>query len=204
VLRFINLWAKARLTGNLFSWSRRREVLHALTRHLFFIFGGDSWERAEQSSIRLGADGLRQLQRAVSTRQVEAGLAESLTVECPALAQLPSEERIGRLASLARKFLHLPPRVHIVTRNTSVTLVRRQAQGSPDDPDWLCEFALRLASDPASALPWAGPSLTAAVKRLFDMPVLARAARFLVLAVDRHAEARPGVAGRPYAGWEWR
>jgi hypothetical protein len=204
LLRVIDLWGRARLTGDLFSLSRRREVLRALTRHVFFVLGGDGWERAERAGERSARDDLRELSRAVSTKHAETGIVQALASEYRAFAQLRIDERVAHLASIARKVLHFPPRVHVVTRRPGGVVVHKQGEGSPGDSDWLCEFALRLASDPHGVSSWAGPNLAAGVRRLYEAPVLARAARFLVLAVDRHTEARLAVAATPHAGWEWK
>jgi hypothetical protein len=90
----------------------------------------------------------------------------------------------------------LPPPSARETRSPGV---RRIPMGGSD---WLCEFALRLASGPAGAASWAGSRVGEGIGRLLDRPILARAARFLVLAVDHHLQAQRSLDAL-YAGWEW-
>jgi hypothetical protein len=44
----------------------------------------------------------------------------------------------------------------------------------------------------------------AGLTRLLEMPTLARAARFLVLAVDRNVRAGPVAADSTVYRWEWK
>ena len=67
---------------------------------------------------------------------------------------------------------------------------------------WLSELALRLASNPAVVEEWAGEKLHAGTTRLLEAPTLARAARFLVIATDRHLQSRTA-PGERYASWGW-
>jgi hypothetical protein len=191
----ITLWSSARITGDLLSSSRQRDVLLALARHLFFVLGGDAWERAEVI-MAAGDRGLHELKRAVFTKRWEAGLSAALMLEYPTLALATNDARVARLTSLARSFLALPRPPATATRSPGV---KRSALS---DSDWLCEFALRLASDPGGTASWAGDSMEVGLRRLSEMPTLARAARFLVLTVDRHQQNQGPVEGL-YAGWDW-
>ena len=74
---------------------------------------------------------------------------------------------------------------------------------NPYRPEWLAEFALRLASNPVGLVTWAGEDLKAGLSRLFEVSVLARAARFFVLVVDRHLQSSSAQVKHWYAGWEW-
>ena len=67
---------------------------------------------------------------------------------------------------------------------------------------WLSELALRLASNPAVVEDWAGEELRTGTTRLLAVPTLARAARFLVIATDRHLQSR-AAPGELYASWGW-
>jgi hypothetical protein len=199
MLRLIDLWTQARVTGSVFSLSRRRKVVLELTRHLFYILCGTAWERAEGSWMRHGGGGFGTLQRAVS----DSRIAETITRECSRLAALPSTDRVRTLASLVRKPANLVPRAHVVMRKPGSAIIQRKPDLTRDDTEWLCELALRLASDPSGVTAWAKPNLTAGVKRLFELPIIALAARFLVLAIDHHAQ-RPSLADGLYGGWAWK
>jgi hypothetical protein len=81
-------------------------------------------------------------------------------------------------------------------------VVRRVQGVGPEHSAWLAEFALRMASDPVTISAWAGEHVDASVKKLLDVPTLARAARFLVLAVDQQKKS-VAASGEVYAGWGW-
>jgi hypothetical protein len=59
-----------------------------------------------------------------------------------------------------------------------------------------------MASDPMTLGAWAGEHLDTGIKKLLEAPTLARAARFLVLAVDQQSQPTAAV-GEIYAGWGW-
>ena len=69
-------------------------------------------------------------------------------------------------------------------------------------PRWISEFALRLMSDPARVRAWAKSGFQDGIEGLMRRPVVARAARLLVLALDRE---RGQVFDGPHLhnGWEW-
>lgn len=186
VLAIAQLWGRARLPGDFFSATRRRDVLLALGSHATRLLCGENWARAELAA-RGGTDGMTRLKEAVSRQPGEVGIGVVLERDWADLAASTCRERVERIASLATKFRLLP------------------STGPTDESDagWLSELALRLASDPAGAEAWAGERLRAGLTRLMELPTLARAARFLVLSTDRHyqSQAQPGGL---YAGWEWR
>jgi hypothetical protein len=202
ILALIFLWSGARLTGNLLSTMRKREVLLALTRHLFFILCGEGWERAE-ASIGNDEDSLRALKRAVSTKRDEVEFAAALALSIPTLAEASCDERVARLASLVKRFLHFAVSGGTPSRHTDVGAPRKLAP-NPDDPDWLCELALRLGSNPAETPAWAGRTFAAGVARLFRAPTVSRAARFLVLAVEQSTGGEDSMTGPLYSGWDWK
>lgn len=182
------LWRRARLTGDLLSKTRQCTVLHAFASHIFRLIGGDNWTGAELS-VRDREDGLIELKRAVSRRPQEIGIGAALIRDYAALAVATSKDKVGRLGSLASKFLALP--------STPVSGV-----SNANNVEWLAEFALRLASDPAEVEVWAGQHLRVGLARLLELPTLARAARFLVLATDHHLQSRTA-SSELYAGWGW-
>ena len=200
LLKLAVLWRHARLSGNLLSSLRQRDVLLALTCHMFLILGGENWKQAE-SSARESGRGVLELKRAISKRREEAGLATVLAQEYASLVTATCDERVGRLTSLAIRFLSMPSATILVDRIGS-TLIRRRPERDANDSHWLCELALRLASDPASAETWAGKNLQTGIAWLLENPTLARAARFLVIVIDRHLRQN-ATLGQLYAGWEW-
>ena len=193
-------WGSARLPGDLFSATRQRDVLRALSAHIFRLIGGDTWASAELS-LSSGPDGLAELKRAISKRREEANVGATLAIDYAALSAATCEERVQRVASLATSFHLLPPlpRPEILSNGA---VIRRGRPAGERDPMWLSELALRLASNPAVVEEWAGEELRAGTTRLLEVPTLARAARFLVIATDRHLQSR-AAPGERYASWGW-
>ena len=175
------LWARARLPGDLFSRTRQQEVLFSLAHHIFGLLCGENWARAE-ASLANPSNGLVRLQDAISRRPDEVALGVALARDHPELIELPTTDRIARIADLGKRFLSIP---------------------DTDEAYWLAQLALRLASAPSDVGLWAGPRLRDGVAGLMELPTLARAARYLVLASDRYLESRT-TAGELYAGWGWK
>ena len=129
-----------------------------------------------------------------------------LHLKCKELAEVRPAQRVGIFASLAQDYglvLPCPPQREIVERSISpgLTVVGRVQGVGPEDSAWLAEFALRMASDPSTLEAWASEHIDAGTRKLLEVPTLVRAARFLVLAVDKQKEH--AIAGEFYAGWGW-
>jgi hypothetical protein len=181
-----HLWGAAKSSGDILSVRNRLTVLNAITHQILLLIGGDRWGTAERE-FESGGD-LDVLQQAVSKRPEELGIAAALAHETVQLAAATLETRIRRLAELAASSRLLAP---------------GWLGGTvPDSPSWIAEFALRLASSPKDAATWGGSHLRTGVTRLMEAPTLARAARFLVIATDRHLQSR-AAPGELYASWSW-
>lgn len=182
------LWRAGRPSGNFLSTTNQRIVLRAIVQHIMLIVGGERWAKAEHAAAEGQDPGLANLKRAVSRRQEELGIAAALALETSTLSEAPLITRVNRLAELAKSF-------RVVPTDAPTGSVTR-------DPIWLAELALRLSSDPGAVGPWSGKYRTLGITRLVEAPTITRAARFLVLATDRHLQSRT----RPnelYAGWSW-
>lgn len=205
LLSLAQLWGGARLSGDLIAGARRGVVLRALTAHILAVLGGRAWASAES---RLKDErGLVDLKRSISDKGYELGLGSGLQLEYRALADEPPAKRAARLASLAESFRLARPSTHqreLVGRSSTpgLTVVRRLPRMGPGHSAWLAEFALRLSSDPVTISAWAGEHVDESVKKLLEVPTLARAARFLVLAVEQHKKS-VAAPGELYAGWGW-
>lgn len=174
ILQCIGLWSGAQLLNNNVSAKGQRDVLHALLTRLFSILAGPEWANAETSPL-IHAVRLRKLERLVAS-----DVAEELS---GARAQFARISTYWRLEGFSK-------------------LMVASYQGILDHSD--CEFALRLASDPATASAWADKSLGHKVRLLIKHPVLARAARFLVLALEHRTQDQAGIRDKLYPGWDWR
>lgn len=184
-LSIARLWGTARMAGDYLSATRQREVLLTLARHTSRVVCGENWARAEEA-LEAGRESVAGLQRVVSRRHEEGEIGVALARKYSRLATATVKDRVDFVAELATKHLLVGKR-----------------PGNAGDPQWLAELVLRLASDPAKVESWAGQDLRAGVGRLLEeLPTLARAARFLVVATDRHLGTPPG-SGELYASWRW-
>lgn len=181
-------WANARSSGDILSVTSRRKTLHVIVRHAVGLIGGEGWAKAEADFEEGSARDLSILVRAVTRRSDELRFASTLAREATGLAQTSTGERVGRFAELVG--------AHGVLRE-------REGDGRVSrDPEWMAELALRLASNPRDAVAWAAADGRAAVARLMEVPILARAARFVVLATHNCSDAG-ATPGEVYAGWAW-
>lgn len=193
LIQIIELWAGARMTGNLFSLVMRRDVLLALVREIFRLVAGDRWAEVEALYGR-GTGTTVQPVTGLLKKREESDLAAELSAMAPDLAQATPRERTQRLAALATRHLYL-----------------RAPVGGGDSPGettesrilWLSEFALRLASCSRDTVKWAGNKLYQAISDLLEAPGLARVARFLVLAVAREG-GTSAFGSDLYEGWVWQ
>ncbi|XXF79749.1 hypothetical protein P2318_08305 [Myxococcaceae bacterium GXIMD 01537] len=205
LLSFARLWGTARLSGDLITGARQRAVIRALTAQVLSILGGQAWARAESNVA--APNGLAELKRSISQNRHEAGIGAKLQLDYGSLAEAPPRTRVASLASLAERSRLVTPSTNhreVIGRASGpgLTVVRRVQSVGPEFSHWLAEFALRLASDPVTLEAWAGDHVDVSIKRLFDVPTLARAARFLVLAVEQQRNS-PAAVGETYAGWGW-
>jgi hypothetical protein len=196
--RINGTWARARIPGNLIGMAWRRDVLRALTREIFRIIGGDAWTRAELAT----SDAFDELKRSVSRKQEERNIAAGLFRVREELAQKSCERRVQRLAESITTF-RLLPHVAGAALVTAGGAVLRGRPPNDQDAHWLAGLALRLASAPASVEEWAGTGLDSGLTKLMEIPTIARAARFLVLVIDRDSNTLATLEA-PYAGWGWK
>ena len=191
------LWGQARLPGDLLATFRRRKALCALVSELSRLLCGGHWSKVEEEfSSRPDTRAIETLTRAVSTNSIEARIGTAMIRRAKTMAHEPLSQRIDHLASAAIEHRLLPERIGRMARNTP------ESAGGVR-PKWLAEFALRLASDPASVGPWAGPELRAGLNSLLEAPSLMRIARLLVIATTRYMPSQ-SLSGELYPGWKWK
>jgi hypothetical protein len=200
-LRLARPWGDAHLPGDPISAKRQRDVIDAFATHIIQIIGGDHWIR-EETTCRQANGPMDRLAIAVSRRHDETSFGAAIHQHTNELAKASCRQRVAWLASLSKRYLS-PLRPPKDNDSANPNGHGRPATG-PENSEWLCELALRLASCPSTVEQWAADFLNAGVKRLVEeMPTLARAARFMVLAIDRYLESAAGL-GEVYAGWRWQ
>ena len=194
-LYFARIWREAGLSGDPLSRSRQQTVLKALTQEIFRLIGGDYWGAAERKSSNHTSQQLEALSRAVFRQSSEQIVGADLLDRAESLSQETLDSRIAYLASLATKYCRLPRAPESPDGQHSAS------DAGPESPQWLCALALRLASDAGGVEEWAAGFLPEGLRRLLELPTIARAARFLVIAVD--ACLQEDAAGELYRGWNW-
>lgn len=203
LVRFVQLWSAAKLPGNVIAELRRRKVVGFLMAHLWALIGGDRWGRKEDEFSRevIGIGGLRLAVSSIRSpngserpptdifpRELLTELQTApLSHRCAALVDLIERRRLMPYSARSRP---IAPSLHPVKSNGDASTAK------------LAEFALRIASDPATLTLWADGEFNRGIESLLKAPTLARAARFLVLAIDNqlHSAVQPGEI---YAGWRW-
>lgn len=198
----IQLWASARLPGDVLSLNWQREVLLTLTAHIFRMLSGDNWWR-EEAAVSHGNDNrLAVLSCIISTLREHMVIGATLQRDRNALTKASVQDRIECFSTLIKPFLGVASkRVTILTSRGKV--VQRTEPPKVENPKWLAELALRLASDPREVKAWAGSELQAGLRRLLEQPLLARAARFLVLATLPPGRQMAPQRRALYPGWQW-
>lgn len=177
-----DLWATASLPANPFGENRRDAVLRAIAATLGGVIGGEHWERMELS-IAAGDGGFEpaRLQSAVGDKPFYQSLARDLARHVSQFRRLPPEKRAAPFA------------VALAAHSHNSWMHAGNSR--------LAEFLLRLASDPASLARWPADELKADVQRVLDLPVLARAARFLVLMTQQDES---GTSSSRRGVWRWQ
>jgi hypothetical protein len=200
-LHAVRPWGEARLPGDPITTKRQRDVIDAFATHIVQIIGGDHWTR-EESSTRQSSGAMDKLASAVSRRHEEALFGAVINRDAHELAAATCKKRTAWLGALTKRYL--PPLRLEKTNDSDHGSGNGSPATGPDSPEWLSELGLRLASAPFTVEQWAGCSLERGVKRLLEeVPTLARAARLMVLAIDRNLESAAG-PGEVYAGWRWQ
>jgi hypothetical protein len=175
-------WAQGKLPGDVISAIRRREVLLTFAHYIAGLICGAKWAKAEIQA----ATGCRQstlLRDTISKRAEHAEMGKRLEEACGEFANDDTQTRLAEFTFIL----------------ADVGLL-----ASKDDPEWICELALRLASDPGTVESWAGIKLHPGVKRLMETETtLARAARFVVLSIARDPNSE-AVPNQLYKGWQWK
>jgi hypothetical protein len=180
-IKLTGRWSEASLPADPFGEIRRTAVLRAITAHIASLIGGDRWEHLERRLL-IGRDSpsMSELRDGVGEQRYQRELALDLSHHVGRLQTLQPEKRAAPLAFALH--MHAPP-----------------AGVRPDDSRF-AEFLLRLASDPTTLLSWPAEDCQVTLRRALDSPVVLRAARYVVLAIDGATEE---VAGVTYAGWAW-
>jgi hypothetical protein len=165
LIEVANKWAAASVPANPFAWTGRVNVERAIMRHLAGLIGGQRWASLEQKAAG-DSESIRtsDLESALGNEPYQRTLARKLLQELDRLTSLSPEKRVQTFADLLAR--HAP----------RAGAHRRDLR--------LAEFLLRLASDPASLARTPETEMKSGIELALTSPLLLRAARFVVLAID--------------------
>jgi hypothetical protein len=183
------LWGRAKSSGDFVTVENRRFVLHKIIQHIFLLLGGERWAKEEIKFETGQYINLSNLVMAVTKRKEERNIVEAITLDINNLSLANTEERLKYFTDIAIKIEQLQ----------STT----SGQDEGYNLNWLSEFAMRLASDPAMADTWAATELRSGITHLLEKPTIARTARFFVLATNHQLKSEEIVPGEIYPGWRW-
>lgn len=189
VLRHIELWSNAHLTGDLLCEIGQLQAVEALTRYLFSLIGGKKWGDIEEAiGNSTTVPDMEFMLSGLSGKAEHEQLQRQLSAMTKDFALLPTEDRIERLTALCTPFVRI--------------ILQLPKEQPSRDLCWLSELALRLASHPEGVSVWAGGYRRWGLDHLLQQPILARSARFLVLYMNRQ-KAIYG-ADDSFFDWDWR
>ena len=189
LVRYVEIWSGASLTGNPFTARKRAGVLATFGARIIRLACGEDWESHEAAFCASAAQ-VGTLKSAISRKPMESGFGAALLSKYPELAEKGLPERIAAFSQFARSYLPLagfsgwPPLSH-------------------DLYLWTAEFVLRLMSRPQTLAAWAGEKLILGMGYALQCPGFARGARFFVLAVGSAGRTGPVRRINP-PNWEWQ
>jgi hypothetical protein len=192
-LMLIQMWSEARTIGNLVALLARQRILQAIVTHIFGVICGQSWIAAERSYM----DHAHRVNAVSNFSNViqSSSVADSLVRQSTTATKLTPKDHAEKLKQIFGKFIK-PLNATAETRRVGAVI----AKGAR----WQAEFALRLASAPESLGYWAHHWCIPGLQSLLDNPLLARAARFIVLTSSYELQKSDrNQDGSLYAGWDW-
>lgn len=197
ILRMMQRWANARVHSGLQTTIRVREVRRALELQLFTALCGEDWGSAERiflnSNRSLSA--LSRLADQLSSDPDEAHAGSLLVRNAPHWSRAHAEDRIEPFIKVCLPTFGVPALKPVPGVSTSGS---KSAKNSHD----LYEFILRLCSNGEAIASWIDTGFDEFLMHVRAKPVLTRAARLLVLAVDHNSEHARG-SGEMHPGWDW-
>jgi len=186
----MRLWESARLRGSSLAPVYRKRLLRSMFAECFGTIGGERWANLERAVLKTdlaSPAALAEMKVLISTRPPERSCGANLAMVLGNLQAVPPEERVASFYQITRTYLSA-----MTTKYTST-------EGRVE-----CEFALRAASSPSALRNWDGLKVASSLRWLTEHPAVARAARFLVLAIDAALVEKVVDTGSIYAGWKWQ
>jgi len=195
-----DLWGRSRTSGNILADFWRKQVQKCFSSGVCSVICGKRWEKAENEYLEKNDDAsLRRLKSCISDKLDERYIGAVLDRDAERLASISIREREVVLGKLFTAHIRSLERKYSVDRPGKGGIVIRTSYAN-----LLSEFVLRLSSAPNTLLTWEKEKFSVLLGYVAEFPVIARAARFLVLAVERHCGATSDWDGCCHKGWEWQ
>ena len=199
LITLFDLWSESRISGNyLIEWWRR-EILRSITRTLGSLVGGDNWTEAENTYNKTkNHANFTALKKIINDKPNERYMGAALEKEAKKLSTTTNRNRELFLGGLCKQYCR------ILDGNQKAKLGQKiGAQDVKCSSDLLPGFSLRLFSSPNTTLSLEINTFEYLLECLFEFPVIARASRFLVLAVEKHCPASYEYEASCHYGWKW-
>lgn len=193
LVRVLDAWSSANLTGNVFSGHIRRRMLLGISAELVRLIAGDNWAEAEAAFFNSGGKPVLSCVGAYYRKREEIELAECIRKCASELAVRSPKERARQLASMAAGTLYIDiPRSKMPVEqwNSDTRLI------------WVTELALRLSAASPGTQRWAESNLKPGVALLLEYPSLVRASRVMVFVLEQFSGPISAETSL-YSGWRW-
>lgn len=175
LINLFSLWTVSTSVGSAFRKSDINIVSNALLLEIVSLIGDThDWEKAEiqYNSGKVGSD--YYLQKAVSSKP---SLVERLSQICKYQFYNSAEDWVEKLVQILGD--EIPEQKTKVNKTGGISLIKLTKQ------EWFAEFALRLCSRPETLPKWADKKYELGLEKMLAYPVLVKAARFMILTVNR-------------------
>ncbi|HXY99029.1 MAG TPA: hypothetical protein VEI03_03450 [Stellaceae bacterium] len=174
IVNWLQLWTEARLTGSLVQ-IRRLKVTEALTELIYRVLCGPDWCRAEKEVLNRGAS--------EETLQALCKLVGGVSASGFAVILRREAQKLESGTTAGKKWF-----------------AGKAAQYNISTDPALCEFALKLASQPQRLCAMYRENLEGFFKQVAANPVLLRGARLVALISATHGSSE---TGRGMPRWQW-
>lgn len=194
-----NWWEGGRTSGDILSDLWCKQVLMTILSNMCQFAGGSKWEKAERDHLeKSDNNSLYGLKICISDRQDERYIGAVLEREAKNMAALSVIERKNILEKLFNKQIRgIVQKDHIDHHSKGGIIIRKA-------PAYLLsEFVLRLSSAPNTLINWEKEKFLILMKYLQQVPVIFRAARYLVLAIENHLASKY-TFNDYYRRWDWQ
>jgi len=192
-----NYWERARVYGTLSDlW--RKQVLKIILSTLCQIIGGKDWEIAEIKYLaKSDSDSLTKLKQCISEKSSDLSIGSIIERDIKNIASKEILERKDYFENLFSKQIKNLVEIHHTDFRINRKTIIRKAPAR-----LLPEFILRLSSVPNTLLAWNEEKYEQLIKYLKDNPMIFRAGRYMVLAVENQYASEFGLNDL-YSGWKW-